>query len=208
MKKDSTQGVSEPGIQVTKRPDRTGRKPSTASAHVHKGMTVSDILIRHPQATEIMAEYGLHCFGCSANDMETLEEGCLGHGFEPIDIENLVTDINEMIENMPAKPQTLIITEEAAKQIGKIASAEGKANEGLSVLADEHGGFFMEFRKDAEHGDKTFQNEKVPDVKIFASMLTLQRIGGSTIDFREDRFKLDVEEVGGGCACGGKCACK
>lgn len=206
MKKDVTQGVHEPGIRVTKRPQKSEKRAVPKKEHVTKSMTVSDIITQYPQATEIMAEYGLHCFSCSVNELESVEEGCLGHGFSQEDIENLVTDINLMIDEMPPRPQTLTVTESAAIQIGTIAKAEGKEKEGLSVLADEHGGFFMEFRLEPERGDKTFHNEKVPHVKIFASPLTLQRIGGATIDFREDRFKLDIEEVTSGCACGGNCS--
>ncbi len=125
MKSDATQGVSEPGVQVTKRPD-AARARKESPAHIHKGMTVADILVRYPQATEIMAEYGLHCFGCSANEIETIEDGCLGHGFSEDDIGNLISDINEMIENTPPRPQTLTITESAAAQIKKIAEGEGK----------------------------------------------------------------------------------
>lgn len=209
MKMDDTQGVREPGVHVTKRPQAKPRT-KTVKEHVHKNMTMHQILERHPQAASIMAEYGLHCFGCSANDLETLEEGCLGHGFSDHDVENLIFDINEMVDELPPRPQTLTITESAATHIGMIAKAEGKENDGLSVLADEHGGFFMEFRTEPDRGDKIFRNDNVPTVQIFASLLTLQRIGGATIDFRDERFKLDLPEdaAKSGCACGGNCSCK
>ncbi len=203
-------GVKKPGVKVTKRPSKRVQKNALSDANivVHKNMTVGAIVEQFPQASEILAQYGLHCFGCSANTLETLEEGCTGHGFDERDIENLVDDINTMIASTPPRPQTLTITQPASEQIKNIAESQGKAGQGLSVLADEHGGFFMEFRDDPELGDKQFTGEKSPDVRVFASVLTLQRIGGSIIDFREGRFKLDLESPVVACGCGGKCDCK
>ncbi len=201
------EGVRTANVPVAKRPAKRISSAKKTKVHVHKGMTVGVIVEQYPQASEILAQYGLHCFGCSANTLETLEEGCTGHGFDERDIENLVEDINTMIETMPPRPQTLTITQPASEQIKKIATDQGKSGQGLSVLADEHGGFFMEFRDEPELGDKTFLGESTPDVRVFASILTLQRIGGSVIDFREGRFKLDLESSDMACRCGGKCDC-
>lgn len=170
-------------------------------------MRVSDILALCPEATGIVAEYGLHCFSCASNTMETLEEGCQSHGFTDDDIDDLVTDLNTLLRERPERPATLTVTESAAKALQDIAESEGKKTEGLAVIADEHGGFCMEFRSAAEKGDKIFGHEEVPRLKVFASVLTLQRIGGSRIDYREGRFKLDME--GDACGCGsGECGCR
>lgn len=214
------QGVREPGVKVTQRPaKRRAKKGGETKQFVTADWTVADIVFRYPQATSIMAEYGLHCFGCSANGMETLEEGCAGHGFPKEDIENLVEDINECIASTPARPEILMITKEAALAIKEVAAQEkvegppfapdgamGGKQVGLSVQAGADGSFYMEFRSMSEQGEKIFRNEEVADVAIFASILTLQRIGGATIDFREGKFKLDV---GLTCGCNkGDCGCK
>ena len=207
------QGAREPGVKVTKRPTKRRvsskkNKSKNAKQFVTGDWTVSDIVARYPQATEVMAEYGLHCFGCAANTLESLEEGCLGHGFSEDDISDLVEDINELIRTTPPRPQELTITEAAARAIRGVAKAEKVEGHGLSVQADREGGFYMEFRKEPELGEKTFQHPKVLDVAVYASTLTLQRIGGATIDFREGKFKLDVGEKecckkdGGECGCG------
>lgn len=197
-------GVREPGVKVTKRPPkRRGKRKATATIFVTKEWTVGDIVAAYPQATEVMAEYGLHCFGCAVNQMESLAEGCLGHGFTDDDVQALVADINEAIAATPPKPQTLILTKAAALAIAKIAKGESREGEGLSVQANRDGQFFLEFRKEAELGEKVFCNEEVPHIRVFASVLTLQRIGGSTIDYREGRFKLDLpEDAVGSCGCG------
>lgn len=170
-------------------------------------MCVADIVALCPESKDILAEYGLHCVGCSQNGLETLQEGCRGHGFEEEEIDELVADLNEMIEQMPDRPASLVITAPAARAIRDVAEREGRTKEGLCVTVDGQGGFCMEFRPKAGAGEKTFRNAEEKDVRVFASTLTLKRIGGSVIDFREGRFKLDLlgEE---GCACGGgSCTC-
>lgn len=170
-------------------------------------MTVSQIISLYPQTKDILSEYGLHCFGCAFNALESLEEGCRGHGFSVMDIDNLVGDLNDFISTQPAKPQELTVTESAARSILDIAQKEAKLGDVLVVIAEPNGGFCMEFRKEPATDEKIFSHVNVPDIRIVASPDTLNHIGGSTIDFREGRFKLDVPDVAG-CACGGKCNCK
>jgi hybrid cluster-associated redox disulfide protein len=179
-------------------------------------MRVADIVALCPESEHILAEYGLQCFHCSASDWETLEEGCLGHGFEMEEIEELVDDLNVLLDKQPQRPQILEVTLAAAEAIRSVATSENRTGEGLAVIVDGRGGFCMEFKKDPEKDDKTFQHPDASDVRIFASTTTLGRIGGSTIDFRDGRFKLDLPEDeksgcgcgGGSCGGGGNCGCK
>jgi hybrid cluster-associated redox disulfide protein len=184
-------------------------KPSPA---ISRTMPVAEIVTFCPQAKGLLAEYGLHCFQCAGSEYETLEEGCKTHGFDDEEIDGLVDDLNEALAEMPSRPATLIVTQAAALAIRQVAEEEKRLGEGLAVIVDGHGGFCMEFRKDPEGDERTFVQPAVPDVRVFASALTLQRIGGSTVDFREGRFKLDLPEdaaVGDRCACGsGGCGCK
>ncbi|MEK7218306.1 MAG: hypothetical protein AAB728_02470, partial [Patescibacteria group bacterium] len=57
---------------------------------------------------------------------------------------------------------------------------------------DGRGGFCMEFMDGVTDGLRTFRHAGEPDVLTAASGLTLRRIGGATIDYREGRFKLDL----------------
>jgi hybrid cluster-associated redox disulfide protein len=200
-----TKPIRTPGVQAEKKPTAKKGKKKTPVA-VTKTMTVGDIVERYPQTTEILALYGLHCFACSANMLETLEEGCLGHGFSEEEVATLVDELNAHITAMPPRPQTLSISDEAARAIAVIARDEQKEGQGLVVLADENGNFFLEFREQIDVGEKEFINKEVPSVRIFASTLTLQRIGGAMIDFRDGRLKLDIDA----CCSGkdGSCACK
>lgn len=155
-------------------------------------MRVADIIARYPEAAEVMAEYGLHCFSCAFNTQESLLEGCLGHSMSEEDVVNLVDDINDLIANEPKRPQVLSVTLAAAEALDAIATKEGKARQILSVIADEQNGFCMEFLGTPSADSKLFFHPGKAEVKLAASEMTLKRIGGSTIDYREGRFKLDV----------------
>lgn len=185
---------------------------------IYSAMNVAEILALLPDSASLLAQYGLSCFSCSANATETLEEGCRTHGFSDEDLQDLVTDLNEMLANKPERPQMLTLTKDAALQLKEILKAEGKAGWGLLVGLDENGGFAMEIAEKAGKSDLTFRCDDIDDVALFASPLTLFSIGGATVDFREGRFKLDLpedaEKKAGCCkgadtdACGhGSCGC-
>lgn len=155
-------------------------------------MTVREIITLVPVAADIMIEYGLHCFSCSIGGVETLAEGCRMHGFDEDTISALIDDINDAIGKAPKRPQTLTLTKDAALAIGAIAKEQGREEEILVVTLDERGGFCLEFQDTPLHGDVEFSCSEVPHVRIYASVLTLGRIGGATIDLRDGVFKLDL----------------
>lgn len=182
----------------------------SASVRIERGMRVSDILALLPHAGPLIAQYGLSCFGCSANTTESLEEGCRSHGMPEAEIDDLITDLNELLKHRPVRPETLEITESAAQALKQVMEGENKVGWGLGVGLDEAGGFCMELREKASADEKIFMNKAVPDVQLFASAFTLGTIGGATIDFRDGRFKLDLPEDAAKkeCGCGGNCACE
>lgn len=180
-----------------------------ATVLISKEMRVLDIVTLVPQAADVMAAWGLHCSGCSVGGLESLEEGCKAHGYGDEDIRLLLEDIEEARRTAPARPALITVTEEAARAIRVIGEQEGKLPgdaAGLAVIVDGDGGFCMEFRDQPEEGDKIFVNAAEPGVRVFASLLTLGRIGGATIDFREERFKLDLPEDAC-CGSSGDCGC-
>ena len=159
-----------------------------------RDMSVADILSICPGAEEVMLEYGIQCAGCSIGGMETLEEGCSLHGLEQEEITELLKTLNAMLTAKPRPPQTLTVTKTAADGIAHIAKEEGKTEAFLLVIADGKGGFCMEFQDALPLGHRDFAHPDEPHVRVCASSITLRRIGGATIDFREGRFKLDLPE--------------
>ena len=58
----------------------------------NKDTRIGEILEKAPEKANILLEIGMHCLGCPASQMETLEEACEVHG---IDVEEVVKKLNE-----------------------------------------------------------------------------------------------------------------
>lgn len=176
------------------------KKPS-----VHADMNVLEIIALHPDAAGILEIYGLHCHGCAFGSLDTLRTGALSHGLTDDDVENMIDDLTEAIKKAPSKPLQLTLTPEAAKALLEIAAGEGKTSCMLRVLSDESGGFCMEFAEEKEESDILFEADGQPNASLLATPETLFRIGGSTVDFRDERFKLDLVT---NCECESTKVCK
>lgn len=57
---------------------------------VTKEMTIGEILSIDERLIPILLEMGMHCLGCPASQMESLEEACDVHG----------TDVNMIVDKM------------------------------------------------------------------------------------------------------------
>ena len=57
-----------------------------------KDTKIGEILEKAPNKAEILLEVGMHCLGCPASQMETLEEACEVHGI----------DVNEVLDKLNA----------------------------------------------------------------------------------------------------------
>ena len=56
-----------------------------------KDTKIGEILEVAPEKVEILINAGMHCVGCPASQMETLEEACDVHG---IDVEDVLEKLN------------------------------------------------------------------------------------------------------------------
>ncbi len=59
---------------------------------IEKTTTIGEILQEAPEKAEILLEAGMHCLGCPASQMESIEEACEVHG---IDADELVEKLNK-----------------------------------------------------------------------------------------------------------------
>ena len=57
---------------------------------INKNTTIGEILEKAPEKAELLLEVGMHCLGCPASQMETLEEACAVPGI----------DVNEVVEKL------------------------------------------------------------------------------------------------------------
>jgi len=56
------------------------------------------ILEECPRAAELLAEYGLHCISCFANQYDTLEMGAQVHGMTDEEMQEMIDEINGELE--------------------------------------------------------------------------------------------------------------
>ncbi|MCR5106572.1 MAG: DUF1858 domain-containing protein [Lachnospiraceae bacterium] len=59
-------------------------------AEITKETTIGEILRTSPDVAPLLMEAGMHCLGCPASQMESLEEAAMVHG---IDIDDLMKAI-------------------------------------------------------------------------------------------------------------------
>lgn len=62
-----------------------------------KEMTVGDAMALHPEAGLVFSSYHLGgCSHCSINEIETIEQVCMGYGVE---VEVLLDSLNNLLES-------------------------------------------------------------------------------------------------------------
>lgn len=192
---------------------KTQQKKSVQKAPgLHASMKIVDILALHPGAANVLASHGLHCASCTYGSFDTLEEGASLHGMNDDAFDSLMEDLQTLLASVPKRPMTLTLTLSGAKALQDIAVREGKTGSYLRVIAEEGGGFCLEFTEEQHQKDFLVSHPEVPKLIVIANPETLSRIGGSTIDYREERFKLDLPTANEsqsccsseeGCSCSG-----
>ena len=61
---------------------------------IDKNMKIGELLQVNEGIAPILMAAGMHCLGCPASQMESLEQACAVHG---IDCDALVAKINELL---------------------------------------------------------------------------------------------------------------
>ena len=62
---------------------------------ITKEMGIIEIVQKYPQTAKVFRTHGMGCLGCIAARFENLEQGAAAHG---IDLDKLITDLNELIQ--------------------------------------------------------------------------------------------------------------
>ena len=64
-------------------------------AKVTKETMIGELLVIDPELAPILMGIGMHCLGCPASQMETIEEAAAVHG---IDADDLLEEINNYLQ--------------------------------------------------------------------------------------------------------------
>jgi hybrid cluster-associated redox disulfide protein len=60
---------------------------------ITKGMTIGEVIKKHPKSVFVFIDYGLHCVGCPMAEPETIEEAAKLHR---INLEKFLKDLNKI----------------------------------------------------------------------------------------------------------------
>ncbi|MDO4294804.1 MAG: DUF1858 domain-containing protein [bacterium] len=63
---------------------------------ISKDMLIGDLVRLDEGIAPILMRVGMHCLGCPASQMESLEEACMVHGLE---VDSVVGLVNEYLAN-------------------------------------------------------------------------------------------------------------
>jgi iron-sulfur cluster assembly protein len=180
---------------------------------ITKDMVIADIVAANPAVVEPLMDAGVHCVGCGAAGMETLEQGLMGHGKTEEEIDELVINLNEVAEKSQKKKvevptnTTINITKEAAAKVQDLMKKQKEDVIGLkiSVVAGGCSGFQygFEFAKEQGKTDKLFESH---GTKFFVDPESLAMLNGATIEYVEtleaSGFKITNPNAESSCGCG------
>lgn len=176
---------------------------------ITREMTIEDIFKNFPAKSQKLAQEmtsaGLQCVGCCAATWETLEAGMYSHEYEDEEIDELVRRLNAIL-NSKEDPNTISLSEKAAKKFKEILDEEGKSGWGLRFGEKAAGcsGFeyTLDYSEKPKAGDMIFESF---GIQIHVNNKSLDRLMGCHIDYKEGLhggFSISNDNVKGSCGCG------
>jgi iron-sulfur cluster assembly accessory protein len=144
---------------------------------ITKDMTIGEVIDAYPITAEILLDKGVHCIGCGARFMETIEQGLKGHGMPAKKIEKVVKELNE------AAKIIIHITPKAAKKLKEVMKKQKKEKYCLRVQAvkvKSGYNYGLDFEKTKKKGDMAI---KAHGLTLLISAKSLPKVRGAKIDY-------------------------
>ena len=191
------------------------QRTKTQTRFITRGMTIGEVIAKHPFLAEIMTSYGLHCVGCGVNPYETIEQGCLGHGMPEETLERMMDEINDAVTSTPKEEQKFIISRNAVEKLNGFAKQEGKKNFALRLGIASNGccggdelNYTLEFADKSESDEIVLSNN---GVNLYVNSHVINKINDISIDYVEDKngagFKIETSAKQSSGGCGSGCGC-
>ncbi len=142
---------------------------------------------KYPEIGEVLAEHGLHCVGCHASAVESIEEGCKAHGMDDNAIKALVKKLNERKKMFDSLPE-LKLTKKAVK---KLEEKMKKTNAKYVRVFPVFGGFDFETTEKKLSGELLLKKE----VPLLLNGKIERFLRGVEIDFSEKQNDFSAKRV-------------
>ena len=180
---------------------------------IHKDMTIGEATQTYPQIIETLSGFGVHCVGCGASYVETLEQGLKGHGaMSDEEFDEALKQLNEvavkgMPKEEPSSDKPLVFTDNALTKLKEMQEKQGKSDHGLRIEVIPGGcsgmSYSFEFVKEPTGEDITID---LGGVNMYVDPQSLDMLKGSTVEFVETfqnaGFKIKNPNSTGSCGCG------
>jgi len=62
---------------------------------ITKDMYFADVISYYPKTMEVFLNHGMHCVGCVAARLESIEQGAMAHGIDP---DKLIEELNKKVK--------------------------------------------------------------------------------------------------------------
>jgi hybrid cluster-associated redox disulfide protein len=63
---------------------------------ITKDTIIGECILAHPELADVFLDFGVHCVGCFAAQMETIGQGLKLHGKSDKEITNFIKKLNEL----------------------------------------------------------------------------------------------------------------
>ena len=70
---------------------------------ITKNMMIDEVIRKYPIVAEELFNLGIHCIGCYAMNIETLEQGLKGHGLKDKEVSSLIKKLNTLVKKKSKK---------------------------------------------------------------------------------------------------------
>lgn len=71
--------------------------------NIQKETNLAELLDAHPEAAEMLLDYGLYCAGCMAAGFDTVEQGAQLHGMSEQEIQEMIDYLNDNLSKLAVK---------------------------------------------------------------------------------------------------------
>lgn len=161
----------------------SGPPPVVPGQPVTGSMRLGDIIAAYPEAAAVVSKYGLHCAGCHANVLDTLEVGARSHGLGEVEIKAMVWEINQVAQGKPVSaapaaaapakvsefcaiignPDSINLDDAAADQLRALRKRRQRPRHAIRIGIHKEGPagyvYYMEFERKPKKGDVVFKEK-------------------------------------------------
>lgn len=195
------------------------QKSTLKQLRISPDWTISDIFKRFPdkidELSEVLTDYGLHCVGCNANQFETIEQGCEGHGFDEEIISSMIDDLNKVVAKESNNEGDLVITKSALSKLSGILSRKSKELDKRIYLRINYNSgedtccknlYTLAFEGNPHKDNDVLVDTSNDDVKVVLKKSDMNNFSDLILDYDDEQKGFKIEKTTDGCGTGG-CSC-